>query len=283
MAERQLTLPGTLVKKSNAVARARWSAKSVYEPRLVALVATQVRSTDADFQMYEIPVSHIMQGNDGGGKTYEIIEQASENLMKKVITIPTKSGWVKYNVFSKCEYDSKKGCIKARFDPDMKDHYLNLRRDFTQYNIIEYLRLPSIYSQRIFEFLKSWSSESETTIDLKDLFEMLDVPESFKKDFRNFRLRVLEKAHKDIHKLTLLKYEWEPIKKGRSVVAIRFIFSDGKESIVAKGKKAISDQKTSQENNKYFTAAVKCHQSGECNCKPTSKKCALCKKLFPIS
>ena len=47
MAERQLPLPGEIVKKSNALARARWSADSVWEPRLVALLASKLTSSPA--------------------------------------------------------------------------------------------------------------------------------------------------------------------------------------------------------------------------------------------
>ena len=60
MAERQLPLPGEIVKKSNALARARWSADSVWEPRLVALLASKVKQDDEDFQTYEIPIRELI-------------------------------------------------------------------------------------------------------------------------------------------------------------------------------------------------------------------------------
>ena len=60
MAVKQLPLPGEIVKKSNALARARWSAESVWEPRLVALLASKVRADDTDFHVYEVPVTELM-------------------------------------------------------------------------------------------------------------------------------------------------------------------------------------------------------------------------------
>ena len=47
----------TLVKKSNALARAKRSADSIWIGRMVAIVASQVHTEDADFQEYEIPGS----------------------------------------------------------------------------------------------------------------------------------------------------------------------------------------------------------------------------------
>lgn len=279
MAQRQLTLPSPLVKKSNALARARWSAESVYEPRLVALVASRVRSDDADFLDYEIPLPELIHESDSGGRTYRLIADAVDNLMGRVLTVPTPTGWKKYNVFSCCEYDGKKGCIKARFDPGMREHYIGLQKHFTQYHLLEYLTLPSVYSQKIFEFLKSWDDCAETIVQLKDLHDLLNVPESFKTKYINFKARVLDKAHKDIHEKTSLAYEWEPIKKGKAVVAIRFVFSGGKKSVVVKEKKAASEQNTSQNNNKLFLNAVECFKSGKCDFKPKSKKCVLCRQI----
>ena len=62
------------------------------------------------------------------------------------------------------------------FHPDLKEHYLQLNQ-YIKYNLIEFMLLPSIYSQRLFEFLKSWDDRKETTIELKELHEMLDSPE----------------------------------------------------------------------------------------------------------
>jgi len=275
MAERQLLLPGPVVKKSNALARASWAVKSVYEPRLVALVASRVRREDKDFQNYEIPIKELLGEADDGGRSYKLIADVVDNLMGRVLTIETSNGWIKYVIFSRCEYDGKEGCIRARFDPDLKEHFLDLKSHFTQYSLIEFLLLPSIYSQRLFEILKSWHDKPEITIELNELYEMLGVPPSHRSDFAAFRRRVLEKAHKDICSKTSFRYEWKAIKKGKSITAIRFMLSKGK---IEPAKKECTE-KQSHTNNKLFVAAVNCFQSGECNYKETSKKCILCKKI----
>lgn len=282
MAERQLTLPGPIVKKSNVLARASWAVKSVYELRLVALVASRVHKGDEDFQDYEIPIRELIEHSDNGGKTYKDISRAVESLMSRVIDLPSDNPKVfrRCNVFSYCEYNGQSGIIKCRFDKSLKPHYLNLKGQFTEWGLLEYLLLPSIYSKMIFELLKSWDDKPSFEISLSELFEFLHVPESMRR-YPDFKRYVLNQAHKDINKKTSLNYEWEPIKKGRSVFAIRFIFFGAKKSIVAKENKAISDQKQSQNNNKNFKAAVACHQLGKCDYKPTSKVCTICKKLFP--
>ena len=260
MIAKQTILHGEIVKKSNALARARWSAESVLEPRLVALLASKVRADDIDFHVYEIPVSEVVPSRELGGKDYRDIEDIIDKVMSRVLTIRDEigRGWTKYNVFSRCRYRPKEGILELGFHPDLRPHYLNLQKNFAKWNLLEFLTLPSIYSQRIFEILKSWDDKPETIISIADLHEMLDSPDSFRANFAEFRRRVLEKAHKDITQKTQLIYEWEPIKQGRAVVAVRFVFSKKRALPIAKKKNDEAIEKRIQNNNAAFLAADAC-------------------------
>lgn len=279
MAGKQLILPGDIVKKSNALARARWSAESVWEPRLVALLASKVRADDTDFQVYEIPVSEILRGS--GGRDYREIEGVVDRVMSRVLTIRDPKGWTKYNVFSRCRYRREEGILELGFHPDLRPHYLNLQKHFAQYNLLEYLMLPSIYSQRLFEILKSWSDQSEATLAIDELHEMLDTPESLRANFKDFRRRVLEKAHADIHKNTSLAFEWEPVKKGRGIVAVCFYFG-GKRFAIKDEKAKAAKAKESAARNALFLEAIQCAREKvlvERTCTKADNKrniCAIC-------
>lgn len=283
MAMRQLPLEGSVVKKSNALARARWSAESVWEPRLVALLASKVKQDDEDFQTYEIPITELIAYADkeASGKTYQELTKIIDNLMGRILTIYDEKGWTKYTVFSKCRYISESGMLELRFDPDLKPHYLQLQKNFVKYNLLEFLTLPSIYSQRLFEILKSWDDKPEIEIPIKELHDMLDVPESLRANFKDFRRRVLEKAHNDI---TSLEYEWEPIKKGRAVTAIRFIFAKKLALPVAEKKRNDAQKAESRAQNKSFNAAIACYQERGANCRGGAQNdaiCALCRHIYP--
>ena len=286
MAPQQLLLSGGIVKKSNALARARWSAESVWEPRLVALLASKVRADDTDFQVYEIPVAELigMSERVPSGRTYMELAGIVDRVMSRVITINDgeNGGWIKYNVFSRCRYNAEKGTLELRFDPDLKPHYLNLQRNFAQYKLLEYLMLPSIYSQRIFEILKSWADRTEIVISIDELHDMLGTPESLRKKFPDFRRRVLEKAHRDILHTTTLMYEWEPVKQGRAFVAIRFIFSGSKRLAMQKEKELKERWKQSAKNNASVVRAVACirEKGGECDERTNRRKvCEVCQRF----
>jgi plasmid replication initiation protein len=251
----------------------------VFEPRLVALVASRVTVEDEDFKEYEIPVDELFR--EEGGMTHRAIDEVSKALMGRTILIHDPDGWTMYSVFSKCRYNRKKRTVTVRFDPDLKPHYLALKGHFTQYSLFEFLLLPSVYSQRIFEILKSWQpTHPEVTLPIEDLYKQLDVPESHRADFAAFRRRVLEKAHKDIHKHTSLRFDWEPVRQGRVVTGVRFVFSQARVTPVAaaKKKKAVADE--SQKRNQAMIAATKCfaEKQGQCTPRPILM-CDICKKL----
>lgn len=299
MAKKQLSLPGELVKKSNALARARWSAESVWEPRLVALLASKVRAEDTDFQVYEIHVSELLQ-KAHSGRDYQEIESVVDKVMSRVLTIRDDKGWTKYNVFSRCRFRRDEGMLELGFHPDLKQHYLQLQKNFVKYNLMEFLLLPSIYSQRLFEYLKSWCSENEHVESINNLHEMLNTPKFIKENFKNFRTRVLEKAYNDITKHTDLRFKWEPIKQGRAVVAVRFIFP--KKRALPKEQKTQDSAKEEQAyqqlrqkvldnmqpaqpatgNTTLIDTVMKCWKEHGGNCsedQQTEEVCKLCRKV----
>lgn len=247
-----------VIRKSNAIARARWSPDSIWEPRLIAVLASKINSNDTYLQTYDIPIVEIIGKNPGGNDYLQFekaIEKAVDKVMSRVITIRNNNDWDKYPLFSSCKYRSKKGILTIGIHHELKEHFLQLQQ-YIKYNLTEFMLLPSIYSQRIFEILKSWSDKNAIIINLNELHEMLESPKSFKNSYKDFRRFVLEKAHKDINEQTALKYTWEPIKTGRAVTAIKFIFTKEipphhTNNTPCKTNNKYDTPKTTETNNSY--------------------------------
>jgi plasmid replication initiation protein len=271
-----------LVVKSNALIRAKWSIESIWEPRLIARLAARVKPDDEDFKVYVMPITELV-GKNANGKVYRDLANVIRNMMSRTITIyESDSREVIYNLFSMCAIDSKKGIIEICFHSNLKPHYLNLHKHFTKYSLEEFLQLPSIYSQRVYEILKSWSDKIEVTISLEDLYKYLDVPPSFRKDFNNFRLRVLEKAHEDITTLTGFRFNWLPVRPGRrKVTAIQFIFNQDLFEKREAVKAAAEKEREIEEHSASQRAVIRCRnkllKSGSfCRPKNSSRVCKFC-------
>ena len=153
----QLTLPGEIVKKRNELVRSKISISNVDGSRILANLIACVRHDDTQFKdTYRVPVKDFM--SDQGGKSYSNIKAMCRELAKATAEIeePDPDGphpiFRIYTFFSSISY--RKGVVEARFNQEMQPLLLDLRRCFTQYNLMEYLTLPSLYSQKLFEILQ---------------------------------------------------------------------------------------------------------------------------------
>ena len=276
----QLSLPGEFVKVHNELVRSKINISNVDASRILANLIACVRHDDIEFnKTYRISAKDFL--SDQGGKSYTNIKSMCRELAKATAEIeesdPDDSHpYLRlYTFFSSITY--RKGIIEARFNSDMKPLLLDLKRCFTQYNLLEYLTLPSIYSQRLFEILKSWSNSQEVTLSVSELNCLLNTPESFRKDFAAFRRFVLQKAYKDIHEKTSLKYEWEPVKIGRSVEKIRFIFSCNRRVLLSDEIEKTKEEKRRRLQTQRIHRALTCAKNKQGDCRVMDNRPIICK------
>ena len=260
MADIVIIKKSKMVKKSNALARAKWVPESIWEPRIVAVVAAQVHKDDKEFKEYKIPIPVLLKMCDksSAGTFYNDLVKIARQAVGRTVEIREPDGWSIYSLFSKCRYKKGEDSLIVRFDPDLKPHFLDLQKFYKGYPLLEFLALPSIYSQHIYEKLKSWDDKVSVEIDLTELHETLCTPPSYRKKFGIFRQRVLEKAHKDITAKTTMQYEFELIKQGQKVIKVRFVF--GKKTMAKAQKKAkqIAQHKQAKNNHDLFNQALAC-------------------------
>lgn len=283
MVMQQLTLPGEIVKKHNELVRAKINVASKTSSRILACLVATIRHDDTRFkEAYTVPVkNYLPPDEDGkGGSQYKLVKEACRELIGATV----EKEWQDPDgdpifhtmpFFTSIKY--RKGNVEAKFNPEMSELLLQLRQFFTEYNLMEYLTLPSTYSQRLFEILKSWSSLPEVVLSVAELHEMLNTPPSFRADFKALRVYVLEKAHKDIHEKTTLRYEWKPVKAGRSVSSIRFIFSPRRKALASAEQEKAQQKKTSAASNKAFVTALDCARTKEGRCAKRDNKKSVCK------
>lgn len=282
MAKEELSVPGTLVKKSNSIIRTRITVKSVEASRILAHLVACIRTDDEKLkQAYSVQAKDIIPYI--GGENYKRIKATCRELASAFAETeePDPDGphpiYRARPFFTDIRY--RKGIITANFNPLMSPFLLDLKKCFTTYNLTEYLSLPSIYSQRIFEITKSLanSKNGEAIIPMADLHKFLDTPKSFQSNFFEFRRRVLEKAHKDITEKTSFRFEWEPVKVGRSVEKIRFIFNGGKKALAQKEQEKAKEEKRQRLTNQRFIRAVECAKAKGGDCRTMDNVRIVCK------
>ena len=170
------------------------------------------------------------------------------------------------------------GTIVAQLNKALKDYFLNLNSgEFTLLCLPEFRQLTSIYSQILYRYLLSWRANGVVVVQIDELYDVLGVPPSIKKDFRNFRLRVLVPAQKEITDKTSLFFTWEGKTEGsRKITAIEFNFREKKHDL------SVTAQMIEQQ--KESTACWMKHRDSGVKCKPDLRTnlCEYCVTRGPM-
>ena len=215
------------VNKSNElIQRSRFNL-SLQEQKIILYLISQITPYDQDFKLYEFNILDFCKvcGMDpDGGKNYRDIKAA-------IKTIADQSVWIHINEdeetllrwIEKPYINKNSGTIKIRLDEDMKPFLLNLKKNFTTYELVFTLRFKSKYSIRLYELVKSIHyhdlEEYSRTFSLDELKRILGA-ETYT-TYQTFKARALNMAVNEINLYSDKSVSYEPIKKGKAVVAIR--------------------------------------------------------------
>lgn len=267
----------------NRLARAKVNIDSLDASRILANLIACINIYDTDFDQSYCVAARDCLNIDGGG-SYTRVKNLCRELIKATVEVevekPDAVDCTKHPVFETYTFFRfiryKNGIIEASFNSSLKSVLLQLYKCFTQYNLIEYLQLPSIYSQRLFEILQSWKNVPHVTISIKELHRMLNTPNSLQNNYKDFRLRVLEKAHKDITGKTSLRYEWQPIRVGKSVEKIIFYFGT-RRKIENEAKEKDRREKMQRIINSRYVRAVMCAKTKKGVCTVRDNRPIICK------
>jgi len=278
-----------IVKESNALARARIMppTTSVWEERIISAIAARNRTDELSFREQIIKPWELSADGEINDAQFKKIKQCVKEVASKTFEIQVgQRGVMVYPIFSKLGVEDN-GTIIGKFNFDLQEHYLELKKQFSMRSLPEFQALSSLYSQQLYRFLVSWRNEAMITVPLTELHSLVDSPPSLRKDFSLFRIRVLEVAHHEINAKTELEFDWEAVKEGkRKTVAVQFIF-DLRAKHLAKAKEQLATVKKSlsaeddeltrlqSESNACFEK-LHVRLSKGCTPKKRSKRCTYC-------
>ena len=147
------------IRKANDLVEAKYKF-DIWETRIFSKMLTMIHRDDEDFKEYRIYLRDIVQ-EFGLVKTrdaYEWLRAGAKNLMKKTFLIPYELDGAKRSfetpVVSSLDSavaDDKKIrqdhlYISISFHPKMKPYLLQLKSQFTIYDVQNIVKLPSTYS-----------------------------------------------------------------------------------------------------------------------------------------
>jgi plasmid replication initiation protein len=177
--------------------------------------------------------------------SYRYLKKAIDKLMKTDIKVerPDNQSIVRINVCSKAEYKKKEGLITLKFTDDIMPYLSQVRKKFVLYNLKEIANFNSLFTTRLYELIQEFKDTGYIVRSVEQLRTIFAVGNNFQR-YNDFKKRTFDHACKEINLNHAMNLGYEEIKKGRKVVAIKFIFNKTK---IYK----VTNQKTGVEKNFY--------------------------------
>lgn len=215
-----------LVVKSNELIQKSRFSLTVQQQRIILYLISKIEYGDEDFKEYEFSIKEFCRVcglYDESGKYYPELKRQIKAIRDKSMWIEIAEGEeILLSWLDGAHISRNSGKIKVRLNKDMKPYLLQLRENFTKYEIVNVLCMRSKYSIRLYELVKSLHfQELETYVKVftvDELRKRLDA-ETYPR-FCNFNQRVLKPAVQEINYYTDKEVSYELVKPGKMVEAI---------------------------------------------------------------
>ena len=220
-----------LVVQHNALVNARFDLNTT-ESRLFLAMLGRVQRDDVAFGRCQVSVRELL-GQSASHNTYDLVRRMLKDFASRTLLIEKvgPDGWplkkpsfIVIPLLAYAEYRDGEGLIEVQFNDLLRDYLLDLRRNFTQAQITELLKLKSASSYRIYWLLREYAMQGKTSrlVPLATLKAILGLEQEYDR-FNNFRARVLERARQELAE-TDLPFSYEARKQGREVTELLFTF-----------------------------------------------------------
>jgi plasmid replication initiation protein len=213
------------VVKSNALIQRSRFTLSAQEQKIILFLISKIKPDDTEFCEHIFDIADFCKvcGIDyENGKNYE-------NLKSSIKTLADKSVWVAIDEkqeilirwINAAVVDKGTGKIRLKLEDNLKPYLLQLKKQFTQYELYYVLAMKSQYSLRLYEILRSYEHEHKPiSIDIDDLKRKLFAENYIR--FPDFKRYVLDIAIREINALSDIKVSFETEKESRRFATIVF-------------------------------------------------------------
>ncbi|TSA40405.1 MAG: RepB family plasmid replication initiator protein [Methylococcaceae bacterium] len=211
-----------IVTQSNQLVEARYNL-SLGEQRLLLTMISRIQPDDEDFKPYRISISELANFlGVARGSAYHECKKITKSLLGRVLEIQEPGRLLQIGWVSSADYIDGTGLVNLSFDPLLKPYLLQLKGNFTSCRIEMLLGFKSQYTIRMYTLLKQYEKLKEREIELVQLREMLGLSKNLYPEYKNFKQCILLPVKNEMAKKADLYFEFDEIKHGRRVGAIRF-------------------------------------------------------------
>jgi len=167
---------------------------------------------DLDITM---PISLFLK--DESDENYSRIKKALLSLNKKVVEFEDENTWSAFNIIERPSIKNNNGLASFRLAPLIHEAFLDFSKGYRKYELKIAMEFESVYAMRFYELLSGQRTPLTYSIDsLKEMFGIIDKY----KYIKDFRIKVLETAKRELDKCSPYTFDFEMNKIGRAFTSV---------------------------------------------------------------
>lgn len=213
------------VAKGNALIQKSRYSLSLMEQKAILYAISKIKPNDALDSEYTFDIREFCKTcslYDDGGFYQHYLQKLMMQLGTHVVRIDAGQGRIILtHWFSSVVIDTETKKFQISFDKNIRPYLFELKSFYTQYSLKYVLPMKSKYGIRLYELLKSVQSlKREKKFELDELKELIDS--AAYPIYKDFRIKVLEPAMRDVNLYSDIYVKAIPRKTGRKVTHIEF-------------------------------------------------------------
>lgn len=168
---------------------------------------------------------------------YTQVQNAIRKISKRWITlVDNERELTEVVLVNKRTYFKKEGRFYIEFHEDLMPYIANLKARYTKYELVNIGAFTSTHTIRLYELCSQYKTVGKREIKIDDLKDWLQVKGKYDL-YADFRKRVIEPSVNEINKKSDLLISIEPVKRGRSIVALTFTIKSKKSAVKSELKR----------------------------------------------
>lgn len=206
------SLPAYVAHKGKNLTEARYSLDLVEQKTLDLAISKVNPNSNELVNPYTVKASELIELNELDENRYagRAILKAAKKLRETTIMIHNedKNTLIGVGLITKFEYiyekkDSEKNVVlKIFFDEELKGELLYNAKAYQAKKLGGAFKLRGKWSYRLYDIMNQWKASGKCSYEYKDFREMLGVPETSYKDYKDLLKRVIKPSIKEINEVS---------------------------------------------------------------------------------
>lgn len=166
---------------------------------------------------YTIPLKWLLK--DDNDKNYTQIAKAFKSLREKSIIYEDENTIEGFGVIQSFKIEKRDSFVSWIAHPYVVEASMNFAKGYRKYELKVAMEFESVYAMRFYELLSG--QKTPLTYSIISLKEMFGISDKYKEN-KDFRIKVLETAKRELDKCSPYTFDFEMNKTGRSFTSVTF-------------------------------------------------------------